>query len=354
MFILENVPLTAYSTMRLGGSAAYLTEVNSRSEVAESVAWAEDRQLPLIMIGGGSNIVWGDAGFAGLVLVNKIQGFEVQEAGDKERYVTAGSGMLWDEFVEKTVALELTGVEFLSLVPGTVGATPVQNVGAYGQEVSGSIVTIEAYDRSTHEFVTLRNSDCNFSYRNSRFKSEDRGRFLITGVTFFLTKDNPQQPYYTAVEEYVKMHGIATVTPSVARQAVISIRQAKLPDPQVVANNGSFFANPIVDSQKYFDLHTDYPEIAHWPADGGNVKLSAAWLIDQAGFKDVHDAETGMATWNRQPLVLVNEHAESTAQLLLFKQKIVDAVAQKFGVTLQQEPEYIELSATQSVPQMPN
>lgn len=345
MYMLENVPLSAYSTMRLGGNASYLTDITSRQEVAEAVAWADERRLPMVMIGSGSNIVWADSGFPGLVMVNKIQNFEVQETGDIERYVTGGAGMNWDEFVARTVELGLTGIEFLSLVPGTVGATPVQNVGAYGQEVSNTIVTIEAYDRITHQYVTIRNGDCNFAYRSSKFKTTEKGRYILTGVTFFLTKGNPNPPFYASVEQYCKDHGVTTITPQVGRDAVIAIRQAKLPDPAVVANNGSFFANPIVDAAKFLELHADYAEISHWPTDGGRVKLSAAWLIEQAGLKDVHDAETGMATWPNQPLVLVNEKAQSTADLLAFKQKVVDAVQTKFGVTLEQEPEYIELAA---------
>jgi UDP-N-acetylmuramate dehydrogenase len=261
--------------------------------------------------------------------------------GETERYVTAGGGVAWDEFVAYTADRDMTGVEFLSLIPGTVGATPVQNVGAYGQEVGNSIVTIEAYDKQTHQFVTIPGSECNFSYRNSRFKGADKGRFFITAVTFFLNVGNPTPPFYGAVEQYCKDHNITQLTPKIGRDAVIAIRSTKLPDPAVIANNGSFFGNPIISTDKYFELHNDYPEIAHWPVDDQHVKLSAAWLIDNAGFKDVHDAETGMATWHTQPLVLVNEHATSTANLLAFKQKIVDTVQAKFGITLEQEPELI-------------
>lgn len=341
MYILENVPLSAYSTMRLGGPAAFLTDINSRSEVADALAWANERSLPVIMIGGGSNIVWNDDGYPGLVLVNKIQGIEIQEIDDTSRYVTAGSGVNWDEFVAKTAQGGMTGIEFLSLVPGAVGATPIQNVGAYGQEVSNTIVTIEAYDRTLNQLVTLRSSDCEFGYRTSRFKTTDRGRFFITAVTFFLTIDTPQPPYYASVEQYFKDHDVKKITPQAGRDAVVAIRRAKLPDPAVVANSGSFFANPIVDGNKYFDLQTNFPEAVHWPAADNTVKLSAAWLIEQAGFKDIHDEQTGMGTWPSQPLVLVNEHATSTRDLLEFKQKIVDAVQTKFDITLVQEPELI-------------
>lgn len=341
MYILENVPLNAYSTMRLGGTAAFMTEVTSRQEVSEAIIWAEAKGLPAIMIGDGSNIIWDDDGYPGLVMVNKILGFTITGEYDTGTYLTAGSGMNWDEFVAKTVDMGLTGVEFLSLVPGTVGATPVQNVGAYGAEVATTITTIEAYDLQAKNFVTLRGSDCQFGYRTSRFKIVDHGRFFITAVTFFLQKGVPQPPFYGALQNYFQEHGITDITPSIVREAVMAIRTAKLPDPAVVANNGSFFANPIIESRDFIQLSADYPEIAHWNVDDNKVKISAAWLIEQAGFKDYHDPETGMGTWPKQPLVLVNEHAEKTAQLLAFKQKIVDAVSQKFGITLQQEPELI-------------
>jgi UDP-N-acetylmuramate dehydrogenase len=341
MYILPNVPLQAFSTMRLGGKAAYITDVSSRNDIVESVAWAEQHQLPIIMIGGGSNIVWSDDGFPGLVMVNKIQGIEVQEAGDTQRYVSAGGGVVWDELVNMTVEQGMTGLEFLSLIPGTVGATPVQNVGAYGQEVSTSIVTIEAYDTQTKSFVTLHGSDCEFGYRTSRFKTTDHGRYVISGVTFFLNIGNPQPPYYGAVEQYRVDHGIKVITPQIGREATIAIRQSKLPDPAIVANTGSFFGNPTISSELFFQLRSNFPDMPQWPVDSKNVKISAAWLIEHAGFKDYHDTETGMATWAKQPLVLVNEHANSTAQLLAFKQKIVGGVQDKFGITLVQEPEFI-------------
>lgn len=326
--------------MRLGGNAAYLTDISSRQEIAEAVAWAEERQLPVMMIGDGSNIVWDDDGYPGLILVNKIEGYEVTGDYEDSQYITAAAGMNWDAFVAKTVEAGLSGIEFMSLIPGTVGATPVQNVGAYGGEVSNVITTIEAYDKNQKQFVTLRASDCGFDYRTSIFKTTDRGRYFISSVTFCLQKNAPQPPFYASVQAYFDEHKVTTPTAASVREAVIAIRSAKLPDPAVVANNGSFFANPIVSNADGLQLVADYPEIPHWQTDKG-IKISAAWLIETAGFKDVHDEETGMATWAKQPLVLVNEHAQTTAQLKTFRQKILDAVKQKFGITLIQEPELI-------------
>ena len=346
MQIQQNVSLKAYSTMRLGGAAAYLAELERREDIPEAVAWAEERNLPLIVIGGGSNIIWRDEGFPGLVLVNKIMGYEERQEDDENVYITVGAGENWDAVVERTVAKNLTGIEALSLVPGSAGATPMQNVGAYGQDVSQTLLSVEAFDLQTKQLTNIQNIDCGFGYRTSRFKTSDRGRFIITAVTFHLLRGNPQPPYYASVQAYFDEHGIAgsQVTPRAMRDAVIAIRTAKLPDPAVVANNGSFFPNAVVDESLLTDLQATYGDVPHTPLGDGKVKLYSAWLVEQAGFKDFHDPETGMATWPKQALVLVNESAESSKQLEAFTKKITDAVNEKFHVQLEQEPELLPKS----------
>lgn len=338
----QNAPLRQHSTMRLGGTTAFCTEVTSRIELEEALAWAEQNSLPVMMIGSGSNIVWKDEGFPGLLLVNKIMRFEEQMDGD-DYYVTVGAGEDWDEVVARTVSKGITGIESLSLIPGTAGATPVQNVGAYGQEIGNVLVSVEAYDRQAKAYVSIPGFECGFGYRTSRFKTTDRGRFLITAITLHLAKGNPQPPFYQALDRYFASNPVAEYTPQAVRDAVIAIRQSKLPDPSVVANNGSFFANPLVDGGTFAQLQADYPDIPHWPASDERTKIPAAWLLEQAGFKDMHDPITGMGTWPAQPLVLVNEAAKTTAQLLAFKKQIVDAVKQKFDITLEQEPELLPI-----------
>lgn len=340
MNVRQNVSLRDYSTMRLGGTAAYMLDVRQASEIPEAVAWAEERNLPVMMIGGGSNIVWRDEGFPGLILVNKIQGFEIRKE-DGGFLVTIAAGENWDQAVERTVREGLTGIEALSLVPGTAGATPVQNVGAYGQEIAQTLVSVEAYDLRAKQMTAIPNAECEFGYRTSRFKARDRGRFLITSITLRLKRDNPRPPFYAALEKYLADNGITTYTPQIIRDAVIAIRSSKLPDPAKVANNGSFFANPIISREHLAELQAVHGDVPNWSTSDGRVKIPAAWLLEQAGFKDYHDPETGMATWPKQPLVLVNEHAQSTAQLLKFRQKILDTVQQTFNITLQQEPELL-------------
>lgn len=327
--------------MHLGGRAAFACEVHNRHELAEALDWASQRQLPAITIGGGSNIVWRDEGFNGLLIVNKILRYEIMDEDGTNVYLTAGAGEPWDSVVARSVAAGLTGIEALSLIPGSTGATPVQNVGAYGQEIANVLVSVEAYDTVTRTFLNMPASDCAFAYRSSRFKTTDRGRYCITAITLHLLRGNPQPPFYTTVQQYLDQHSIDTVTPKILRDAVIDIRSHKLPDPAKIANNGSFFANPIIDQGTFAQIKAHYDEVPHWTVSDTSVKLSAAWLIEKAGFKDYHDAETGMATWPTQPLVFVNEHAQSTADLLAFKQKVISAVQAKFDITLDQEPELL-------------
>lgn len=338
----QNVSLRSYSTMRLGGNAAYLCEIASRPELVEALAWADERQLQTIMIGGGSNIFWRDEGFNGLVIVNNILRYEDFAEDEYNHYLTIGAGENWDQVVERSVDSGLSGIECLSLIPGKAGATPVQNVGAYGQEISQTLVSVEVYDREAAQFVNIPNEDCAFAYRTSRFKTTDKNRFFITAITLHLTTAAPTPPFYNALQRYLDERNITEVTSRTLRDAVIDIRSHKLPDPATIANNGSFFANPIVDSGTYIQIKSEYDtiDVPHWETDGG-IKLSAAWLIEQAGFKGIRDEETGMMTWPTQPLVFVNESAKTTADLLAFRQKILDAVQAKFDIQLQQEPELL-------------
>lgn len=294
------------------------------------------------MIGGGSNIFWRDEGFDGLVLVNKIAGYEVFQEDEQNTYITVGAGENWDSVVARATEADLTGIEALSLIPGTAGATPIQNVGAYGQEIAQTLAAIQAYDRQTNSLINIPASECNFSYRSSRFKTTDRGRFYITSITLHLSTGSLQPPYYPALERYLTENSITDRSPATIRQAVIAIRNSKLPDPAIVANNGSFFANPIISQGQLAQIQADTDlSVPNWPTQEGLVKISAAWLVEHAGFKNYSDPETGMATWPAQPLVLINKSAKSTSDLLTFKQKIVDAVQTKFSVALQQEPELL-------------
>lgn len=342
MKIAKNVSLDQYSTMRLGGKARFLCEVKNADELKEAYLWAKNKNIQFIVIGIGSNIIWQDKGFEGLVIVNKILGFETTKKTSSSAVFRIGSGENWDNIVKKTVDLGYSGIEQLSLIPGTVGATPVQNVGAYGREISDVLESVEALNTKTNEIVNISNEDCQFGYRTSRFKTTDRGRFLITSITIKLTKTSPKPPFYQSLQAYLDENKITTYTPKIIRDAVIAIRTAKMPDPSKVANNGSFFANPIISQEEFAQLEIEHPRVAHWKLKDGKVKISAAWLVENAGFgKNYHDQETGMATWQNHSLVLINEKAKSTQDLIDFRDKIIQTVHSKFGIKLEQEPEII-------------
>lgn len=334
--------------MRLGGTAAYSATVESRQDVSEAAAWAKERSLQVIMIGSGSNIVWRDEGFTGLLLINKMPGYEVFSEDAENAYITVGAGENWDSVVERAVATGKSGIEYLSYIPGTVGGAPVQNIGAYGHELSESLVSVEAFDMQTGQFVNIPNMDCGFGYRTSRFKrGEDRGRFLITGITLHLIQPQTQSAYYHWLEEYFARNDISNPSVSDIRNAVIEVRKSRLPDPAQFPNNGSFFANPIISQEQYRDLIEQHPKLAAWPTrcfwdlPDGNYKVAAGALIEYLGLKGYKDQGTGMSTWPNQSLVLVNEGAKKTADLLQFKKMITDKVQETFGIALEQEPELL-------------
>ncbi|KAB5566813.1 hypothetical protein GE09DRAFT_1219069 [Coniochaeta sp. 2T2.1] len=272
------------------------------------------------VIGSGSNIIWRDEGFDGAVLVNKILGYHVFEEDGQHVQIKVGGGEPWDAVVARAVDAGLTGIEALSLIPGSAGATPVQNVGAYGQDISQTLTTLEAYDTRYDCFADIPGTHCGFGYRTSRFNTLDHGRFLVTSVTLRLRRGRLEPPFDPNLQACLSNNAVTDYTPAMIRKAVIATRKAKLPDPAVVANCGSFFVNPAI-SRETFQYRRIFrePDVPHRETPEGKVI-------------------TSMATWKNQPLVLVNEASRSTADLLVFKQRLVDAVRARFGVTLEQEP----------------
>lgn len=320
--------------MQIGGTAHSLVHVRTEIELVDAIEYAEKNELHIKMIGHGSNIIWsGD--FDGLIIVNEIMGFTVEDT-----MLTIGAGENWDTVVKSSVDIGLTGIEYLSLIPGTAGATPVQNVGAYGAEIADTLVSIRAYDSEEFRFVELTNEECEFGYRKSRFNTHDKDRFYITSISLKLSKGNPMPPFYKALEEYLDEHSITDYSPKNIRDAVIAIRESKLPDPKQVANCGSFFKNPIITKSQYITLHKQYESMPSWDVESG-VKIPAAWLLEQAGFTNYKDEKTGMGTYEKHPLVIVNFSANSVNDLQDFIQKIKNTVHDNFGIDLEVEPEIV-------------
>jgi UDP-N-acetylmuramate dehydrogenase len=334
MEFLQNQPLQSHTTMKLGGPAKYLCVAQSNQDVVDAVNFANQKSLPIMVLGGGSNIIFSDSGFNGLVIVNSIDGLSINSLDKK---MACGAGVIWDDAVKASVDAGLSGIEALSLIPGTIGGSPVNNIGAYGQEVSQTIESIDAYDLKTNEFVKLSNQHCNFSYRSSLFKTDEYGRYIIVKVTMQL-KDakNYTAPTYASLQSALGKAGITDPTIQDIRNTVIAIRSDKLPDPRIIPNTGSFFKNPIVSNQKRDELLAIYPNLVYFEFKD-KTKLAAGWLIDNAGLKGYE--KDGIQIYEKQALVLVNIGTRSYQALDNMKTYIQNVVKEKYGVDLEVEPE---------------
>lgn len=322
--------------MRLGGNARFMTEVHTPAEVAEVCRNAKAQQLPIFILGGGSNVIVHDEGFSGIVVRNRIPGFEILSNDPSHTTVKIGAGENWDEVVKRTVDMNLSGIEAMSAIPGTSGAAPVQNVGAYGQEIADTLVSLEAYDTTNDIFVTLQSSDCEFSYRQSIFRGRQNGRYVILSITIQLYKAAPTPPFYAAIQGYFDSHGITLYTPQAIRDAVIEIRKNKLPDPTITPNTGSFFKNAIIEDWQLSDLKNNYPDIPTYDMSDGRFKVPTGWLIEQTGLKG--QTLHGMRVHDKNALVLINESAKNYADLAAARDEIIGAVRDKFRITIEQEP----------------
>ncbi len=336
MVTTEQYPLAKLTTMRLGGEARYVIEISNHDDLLAALDFAESRNLPWFVLGDGSNVIAG-GDYDGVIILNRIAGFEKISEDDSSATYKIGAGEVWDQVVERLCALGLSGVEAMSAIPGRAGSTPVQNVGAYGQEIADTLVELEAYDTESSVFVTLGRDDCTFSYRNSIFKNPATRRHVITSITLRLNKSWMKPPFYASLESYLTQHTITDYSPNNIRVAVVSIRAEKLPPVDQIASAGSFFKNPIVDNEVANLLLANFPDAPHWSMPDNKVKLAAGWLIDQAGLKGF--TKYGMAIYPKNALVLTNMSAKSTDDLAKFKTEIIAAVQAKFNVTLEQEPE---------------
>jgi UDP-N-acetylmuramate dehydrogenase len=332
----EYVPLAPFTTLGIGGPARRFAPA---THVEHVIAACGPDSKRLFVLGGGSNLVVADEGFDGLVLRIAIEGVTTTPHGD-DAIVTAGGGESWDSFVEHTVKQNLGGIECLSGIPGTVGGTPIQNVGAYGQEVATSIEWVTAVDRLTRSVVRMTGEECRFSYRMSRFKREDAGRFVIAEVAFRLKRGVPPTVAYPDLADYLAQQRIACPTLHDVRDAVLQVRRRKGmvldsadPDTRSV---GSFFMNPVVD-RATFERIAPAP---HYLMDNDGVKIPAAWLIQQSGFARGHvDGAVGLST--KHPLAIVNRGGATARDVLRLAQRIKRAVRDRFDVNLRPEPVFV-------------
>ena len=340
MDVMTNISLKQYTTMKLGGEARYMATADFADDVVSLYRNARKENLPIFVLGGGSNVITHDEVFEGIVLLNKIKGFEVISETDETTDVKIGAGEVWDEVVEKAIGLGLQGIEAMSGIPGTAGAAPVQNVGAYGQEIADTLISLEAYDSKTDTIVTISADECDFSYRNSIFRDKEKGRYCILNITLRLNKAEPKPPYYASLQKYIDENDIREVNLSVIRVAVLNIRSEKLPDPAELPSAGSFFKNALVEKWKLEELQKEYSDIPNYAMSDGRYKIPTGWLIDKAGLRGYRSH--GMRVYEKNALVLVNDSATGYDDLAAIREEIVQIVFDKFGIKIEQEP--LELS----------
>ena len=341
MDIRTNIPLKNFTTMRLGGSARFFADAHSAAEAQALYRNAKQQQLPVFILGGGSNLLARDEGFDGLVIRMRILGFEVIADDLNTTTIKVGAGEIWDSVVERTVSMNLSGIEAMSAIPGTAGAAPVQNVGAYGQEIAETLISLEAYDTQNDAFVVLQNENCNFSYRHSIFRGDQQGRYIITSITLQLSKSLPAPPFYDTLQSYLDANNISFYTQQTIRDAVKTIRAEKLPDPTVIANSGSFFKNSIIDAWRANELRQNFPDIKMFEMADGRMKVPSGWLIEKAGLKG--SVSHGIRVYEKNALVLVNEAATGYQDLAAAREEIISKVRDTFQVIIEQEP--LEITA---------
>ncbi|HEY4336630.1 MAG TPA: UDP-N-acetylmuramate dehydrogenase, partial [Puia sp.] len=286
------------------------------------------------ILGGGSNILF-TKDFGGLVLKNNIRGIELIREDEHHVYVRVGAGENWQGFVEYCLQRNWAGVENLSLIPGSVGATPMQNIGAYGVEIKEVFYELEAWSLEENKVYSFSLNDCELGYRDSVFKQRYRGKFVILNVVYRLNKIPKFNIAYGAIREELDQMDVGQLSIQAISEAVINIRRSKLPDPAKIGNAGSFFKNPVVGADRFVQLQSSFPGIAGFPNSGGTVKLAAAWLIEQCGWKGYRKGDAGCH--ERQALVLVNYGQASGAEILALSEEIATSVRTKFGVGLERE-----------------
>ncbi len=344
MELQENVALGPRTTLGVGGFARYLVEARSEGDILQALSFATQRGVGVRVLGGGSNVVISDAGFDGLVICIALGGLTWAVDGEHTQLEVA-AGEPWDRVVEQAVARNLAGLEGLSGIPGSTGATPIQNVGAYGQEVSETVVLVRAVDRSTRQAVELGAAECRFGYRDSFFKSEAPERFVVTSVRFRLATRRPPRPRYPDLQRELEARGIDVPTLQQLRDSVLAVRSKKSMLLDAHDENGrscgSFFLNPIVTREQADRVRQQSaPAIAPtYPQPDGTVKLAAGWLIEQSGFhKGLRLGNVGLST--KHALAIVAHAGASASEVMAFAEQLSAGVAARFGITLSPEPSF--------------
>jgi len=334
MQIFSNQSLKPFNTFGIEAFAKYLTSVNSKETFLELMHHDTFKNKPHFILGGGSNILL-TKNLDALVIKNEIKGIEIlNETGD-DVFVKCAAGEVWHEFVMWCINKNLAGLENLSLIPGCTGASPMQNIGAYGVEIKDTFHELEAIHTKTGEIVSFNKTDCEFGYRESVFKRKYKGEFLITSVTYKLSRKPVFHVEYGAIKQELENMKVDTLSIKAISQAVINIRTSKLPDPKVIGNAGSFFKNPEVKANIYQQLKHEFPNLVAYPLENGDYKLAAGWLVEQSGLRGYRVGDAGVH--KLQALVLVNYGNASGSEIYDLSTHVLQTVKQKFGVELERE-----------------
>lgn len=341
--IEENVPLAPMTTMGIGGPARYFARATSVDEIREAIDWIKAEPQPLFILGGGSNLLVSDAGFKGLVLKIDLRGVVV-ESEDEFATVKVAAAEPWDEFVATAVNNGWAGLECLSGIPGSTGATPIQNVGAYGQDVSETIIRVEVLDRTTGPVITLTNRECRFGYRSSLFKNYERERYVVLNVTFRLKVGGAASVRYPELRRYLEERGESDQDLRTVRDAVIAIRKRKgmvLDSSDAdTRSDGSFFMNPVISDSDFAAFRQKAGDAPTFPANDGTVKLSAAWLIEHSGFtKGFVHGNVGLSS--KHTLAVINRGGGTAKEVRQLVRMVQDRVRKNFGIEIQPEPNFI-------------
>lgn len=332
--IKTDINLQPHNTFGLKCTAKKFAAFTSVQELISLLAEGKRNEDELLILGGGSNILL-TQNYHGLVLKNELHGIEVIKEDANYYYVKANAGEVWHDFVLYAIENNMGGIENLSLIPGSVGAAPMQNIGAYGVEIKDVFHELEALQIESGTVQKFNADACQFGYRESVFKHALKGRYVILSMTLRLTKNHIINTSYGAIEKELETMGVESPTIGEVSKAVIAIRQSKLPDPKKIGNSGSFFKNPVVNKVKFEALKAQFPAIAHYPIDENNIKLAAGWLIDQAGWKGKTFDKYGVH--KNQALVLVNYGGAKGKDIYDLSQKILDSVKEIYGVELERE-----------------
>lgn len=335
--IQENINLKAYHTFGMDCFARYFTEIHNEDQARKILEWIADNGITnTLIIGGGSNLLF-TKDFDGLIIHNKIKGIRIVDASPKEIWVEVGAGENWYEFVQYALEQHWGGIENLSLIPGSVGASPMQNIGAYGVEIKDVFSELQALDLKTAEIKYFNRGACKFGYRESIFKNSHKNKYWITRVTFRLTKVNHSlNTSYGAIEQELDKQGVKSPSIQDVSKAVIAIRQAKLPDPKKLGNAGSFFKNPIVSLTQLQKLQLKCPNIVFYPINDEYAKVAAAWLIDQLGYKG-KTINGSYGVHQHQALVLVNYGGAKGKDIMDLSEEIIQKVKTNYQITLERE-----------------